>query len=69
MIFAKEGRNSIVTLKSLGASKDGFIQGMSKVSITWCRVRKRWPSFSVSRGINMQALSSNLRTTCFVHLL
>jgi hypothetical protein len=48
MIPAKEGRNFTDTPKSLGASEEGFIQGMSEVSITRCRVRKRWPSLRVS---------------------
>jgi hypothetical protein len=69
MIFAKEGRNSTDTLKSLGESEEGFIQGMFEVSISRCKVRKRWPSIRVSRGSNRQALSSNLRAACFVHLL
>jgi hypothetical protein len=48
---------------------EGFIQDMSKVSTTRCKVRKRWPSLRVSRASNRQALSSNLHTTRFIHLL
>jgi hypothetical protein len=69
MIFSKEGRNSTDTPKSSGASEEGFIQGMSEVSITWCRVRRRWPSPRVSQASNRQALNNNLRTRRFVHLL
>jgi hypothetical protein len=69
MIFAKEGKNSTDTPKSPRASEEGFIQGMSEVSITQCRVRKRWPSLRVSQASNRQALSNNLRTTRFIHLL
>jgi hypothetical protein len=69
MIFAKEGRNSIGTTNLSGASEEGFIQGMYEISITWCRVRRRWPNLRVSRTNNRQTLSSNIRTTRFVHLL
>ena len=69
MISAKEGRNSIDTPKSLGASEEGFIEDMSKVSITHHRVRKGWPNLRASQGSNMQVLSSNPRRTHFVHLL
>jgi hypothetical protein len=69
MIFAIEERNFTDTPKSPGASEEGFIQGMSKGSTTCCRVRKRWPSLKVSRASSKQALSSNLRTSDFVHLL
>ena len=68
-ISVKEGRNSIDTPKSQGASKEGFMQDMSKVSITHHRVRKGWPSLRVSQGSNRQALSSNPCIAHFVHLL
>jgi hypothetical protein len=69
MISAKEGRNSTDTPKLPGVSEECFIQGMSEVSTTGCRVRIRWPSLNVSRASNRQVLNNNIRTTCFVHLL
>jgi hypothetical protein len=70
LISAKEGWNSIDTPKLIRASEQGFIEGMFEVSITQCRVRKRWPSLRViSQGNNRKALSSNPRIAHFIHLL
>jgi hypothetical protein len=69
MIFAKEGKSYTDTPKSSGALEEGSIQGMSEASTSQCRVRKRWPSFRVSRVNSKQALNSNLGTAHFIHIL
>jgi hypothetical protein len=69
MISSKEGRNSIDTWKSPGASEEGIIRDMSKVSITHHRARKRWPSLRASQGSSRQALRSNPRIARFLHRL
>jgi hypothetical protein len=68
MISTKEGKSSIDTPKSQGASKEGSIQDMSEAFITHHRVRKGCPSHGVGQG-NKEALSSNLCISHSVHLL
>jgi hypothetical protein len=68
MISAKKGRSSIDTPKSPGSSEEGFIQYMSKISITKHRVRKEWLGLKVSQGSNRQGLSSNPHIARSVHL-
>jgi hypothetical protein len=68
MISIEEGKSSIDTPKSLGASEEDSIQDMSEACITHHRVRKRRTSHKVSQ-VNRQALSSNLRITHSDHPL
>jgi cysteine synthase len=59
MTSAKEGRNSIDTPKSPGASKEDSTQGMYDAFITRSKVMKRQLNLRVSQVSNRQALSSS----------
>jgi hypothetical protein len=68
MISTKQGKSSIDTPKSSGASEEGSIQDMFETSITHHKVRKGWPSHRVSQD-NRQALSNNIHIAHSDHLL